>query len=100
MLIAILDFDVTPDNRAVALDQLLSEAPAVRAMPGNIGFRPFADPLVDSRITLVHEWERRSDFDSYLAGPEFARSGAVLRPLMTGAPTSRRFEASLIESVR
>ena len=40
------------------------------------------------------------DFDAYLASPPFARSGEVLRPMMTGVPLSRRFDASLIESVR
>ena len=100
MLIAILDFDVAPAQRSAALDQLLTEMPLVRKMQGNIAFRPFADPLADTRITLVHEWERRSDFDAYLASPCFARSGEMLRPMMTGAPVSRRFEASLIEKVR
>ncbi|MFC2253577.1 putative quinol monooxygenase [Labrys portucalensis] len=100
MLIAILDFEVAPAQRSVALDQLLAEMPTVREMHGNIAFRPFADTLADTKITLVHEWEHRSDFDAYLASPCFARSGEVLRPMMTSAPISRRFEASLIEKVR
>lgn len=99
MLIAILDFDVAPADQQAALDQLLAEAPGVRAMPGNIAFRPYADPLLDTRVSLVHEWQSRADFDAYLASEAFARSGTKLRPMMTGAPTSRRFEAELIESV-
>lgn len=100
MLIAILDFEVAPARLPAALDQLLAEMPVVREMQGNIAFRPFADPLADTKITLVHEWEHRSDFDTYLASPCFARSGEVLRPMMIAAPISRRFEASLIEKVR
>ena len=100
MLIAIIDFDVAPAQRETALNQLLREVPAVREMKGNIGFRPYADPLVETRVTLVHEWESRQHFDAYLASPPFARSGEILRPMMTGTPVSRRFEASLIESVR
>jgi quinol monooxygenase YgiN len=100
VLIVILDLDVTAVCRAGALDQLLAEAPKVRKMQGNIAFRPYADPLVDTRLTLVHEWEARSDFDAYLASSSFARLREVLGSIMIGAPVSRRFEASLIESVR
>lgn len=99
MLIALLDFDVAPADKAAALTHLLAEVPTVRAMKGNIAFRPLADPVTDSHVTLVHEWESRQDFENYLASPGFARSGELLRPMMTGAPVSRRFEARLIESV-
>ena len=99
MLIAILDFDVAPDQRDAAMDQLFAEVPSVRAMPGNIAFRPFADPHLDGRVTLVHEWEDEAAFQAYVSGPSFARSGEVLRPMMTTPPTSRRFRAELIETV-
>lgn len=99
MLIAIVDFDVAPADQDRALDQLLSEAPGVRAMEGNLAFRAYADPLLDGRVTVVHEWAGRAAFDAYVQSAAFARSGQVLRPMMTGAPVSRRFEASLIEQV-
>ncbi len=98
MLIAILDFDVAPADQQSALDHLLAESANVRAMPGNIAFRPYSDPLIDTRVTLVHEWQSRADFEAYLASEAFARSGEVLRPMMTNAPTSRRFTAELIET--
>ncbi|PWK54056.1 putative quinol monooxygenase [Silicimonas algicola] len=98
-MIAILDFDVGPDDGGVALNQLLTEAPDVRAMKGNIAFRPYADPLIGTRVTLVHEWESREDFAAYLASPAFLRSGEKLRPLMAAPPVSRRFEAQLIETL-
>lgn len=99
MLIAILDFDTAPADRERALDQLLAEAPEVRAMPGNVAFRAYADPLIDGRLTVVHEWRDRGAFEAYLGSAAFARSGKVLRPMMTGAPVSRRFEADLLETV-
>lgn len=99
MLIAILDFDVAPADSEVALNQLLAEAPEVRGMSGNIAFRAYADPLIDTRITVVHEWEREADFSAYLGSEAFARSGAALRPMMTAPPVSRRFEARLLETV-
>jgi quinol monooxygenase YgiN len=100
MLIAILDLDVAAVRRGAALDQFIAEAPTVRKMQGNIAYRPYADPVVDTRVTLVHEWEARPDFDAYLASTCFARLRDVLGPMMIGVPVSRRFEASLIETVR
>jgi quinol monooxygenase YgiN len=99
MLIAILDFDVAPADSGAALKHLLTEAPEVREMKGNIAFRPYVDPLIGTRITLVHEWESREDFAAYLASPAFLRSGDKLRPLMTAPPVSRRFEAQLLGTV-
>jgi quinol monooxygenase YgiN len=50
-------------------------------------------------VTLVHEWTDQSVFVDYLASEAFARSNAVLRPLITEGPVSRRFHAELVESV-
>jgi len=99
MFIAILDFDVASADSGAALDQLLGEAPGIREMKGNLSFRAFADPLLDTRVTVLHEWETQDDFQAYLASPSFAESGTVLRPMMTGAPVSRRFRAELVEAV-
>lgn len=99
MLIAVLDFEVRPQDRDAALTQLLTEAAEVRAMDGNLAFRPYADPEAGSRITLLHEWRSHADFGRYLESGAFARFGAALRPMMTGAPVSRRFEAELLETV-
>jgi quinol monooxygenase YgiN len=99
MLIAILDFDVRPDDRDVALTQLLKEAAEVRAMDGNLAFRPYPDPEAGTRVTLLHEWRSRADFERNLGSAAFARSGAALRPMMRAAPQSRRFYAELVEEV-
>ena len=47
----------------------------------------------------MHEWTDQSAFAAYLASEAFARSNAVLRPLITEGPLSRRFRAELVESV-
>lgn len=100
MLIAILDVSVAQADREHALQQLSEEADTVRAMTGNIGFRalPAYDNATD--ITLLHEWRDAKSFEGYLASDAFARFGEVLRPIMTGKPVSRRFEATLLETVR
>jgi quinol monooxygenase YgiN len=99
MLIAILDFRTAAADRPAALAQLDRERDEIRAMPGNVAFRVYASRCDDAGITVVHEWADEPSFAGYLRSDAFARSGAVLRPLMTGAPTSRRFRAELLESV-
>ena len=68
-------------------------------MPGNIAFRVYAGREDDTRITVVHEWQDESSFADYQRTESFARSGRVLRPVMTGSPVSRRFRAELVETV-
>jgi len=99
MLIAHVQFTVAPGDRAKALGTLLAEAPTVRAMKGCLSFLPFYDPTDASAIGIVHEWESSDDFAAYVASSGFAESGKILRPLMTGTPISRRFDATLLQTV-
>jgi len=99
VFIAILDFSTTPSDRARALDQLDGERARVRSMPGNIAFRVYASREDDRSVTLVHEWTDQASFAAYLASDAFTRSNAVLRPMVTDGPVSRRFRAELAESV-
>jgi len=62
-------------------------------------FRVYASREDDNTVTVVHEWTDQSSFAAYLASDAFARSNAVLRPLVTDGPVSRRFRAELVESV-
>jgi quinol monooxygenase YgiN len=99
VFIAILDFATGAADRAQALTQLESERPLVRSMPGNLAFRVYASREDDRTLTVVHEWTDQSSFADYLSSDAFARSNAVLRPLITQGPVSRRFRAELVESV-
>lgn len=99
MLIAILDFETAATDRPAALAQLDRERDQIRVMAGNIAFRVYASREDGTRITVVHEWEDQASFAGYLESDSFARSGTVLRPIMTGAPVSRRFHAELLETV-
>lgn len=99
MFIAIVDFATTVTDRPGALAQLDAERDQIRAMAGNLAFRVYAGREDDRRVTIVHEWDHEASFDSYLRSDAFARSGQVLRPLMTGPPVSRRFRAELLETV-
>jgi quinol monooxygenase YgiN len=99
VLIAILDFSTAATDRPRALAQLDGERDEVRAMPGNRAFRVYASREDETRVTVVHEWDDEPSFARYLGSDSFARSGTVLRPLMTGAPVSRRFRAELLETV-
>jgi quinol monooxygenase YgiN len=99
MLIAVLDLRTTPADRAVALAQLDSERDEIRAMPGNLDFRVYADRDDEEAVAVIHEWADEASFAAYLSSEAFARSGAVLRPLVTAPPVSRRFRAALLETV-
>jgi quinol monooxygenase YgiN len=99
MFIAILDFGTSPADRARALTQLEGERPVVRSMPGNLAFRVYESREDHCTVTVVHEWTDEVLFAAYLSSEAFARSNAVLRPLVTERPVSRRFRAELVESV-
>ena len=99
MFIAILDFGTAADDCTRALAQLEGERPLVRSMPGNLAFRVYSSRKEDRTVTVVHEWTDQASFAAYLASDAFARSNAVLRPLVTDVPVSRRFRAELVESV-
>lgn len=99
MLIAIVDFTTAGTDRAAALAQLDRESGPVRAMPGNVAYRAYASREDETRVTLIHEWADEESFADYQKSDSFARSGRVLRPMMTSAPVSRRFRAHLLETV-
>jgi len=99
MFIAIVDFSTAAADRPAALTQLEGERLIVRAMPGCSDFRVFASSEHDTDITVLHEWDDESSFRAYLDSDAFSRSGLVLRPLMSGTPTSRRFHAEPAETV-
>ena len=99
MLIAVLDLRTRAADRPVALAQLDRERDEIRAMPGNLDFRVYAARHDTEAVTVIHEWADESSFADYLASEAFARSGAVLRPLVTAPPVSRRFRAALLETV-
>ena len=99
MFIAILDFGTSAADRPRALHQLEVERPLVRSMPGNLAFRVYESREDDRTVTVVHEWTDQPAFVAYLASDAFARSNAVLRPLVTEGPVSRRFRAELVELV-
>jgi quinol monooxygenase YgiN len=100
MIIAIVDFQVSPPDQAMALEILASDGVAATAIPGNLGFRAFTDAGSPTHVGLMHEWTDAAAFEAYLASAGFAEVGAKLRPMMTGAPVSRRFDAVLYETVR
>ncbi len=99
LFIAIVDFSTTAADRPTALACLDAECDQVRAMPGNLAFRVCASRDDDGRITVVHEWDDEASFDGYLRSDSFARFSDVLRPMMVGAPVSRRFRAEPVRAV-
>jgi quinol monooxygenase YgiN len=99
MLIAHVHFTVTPSERQKALEALLAEVPVVRALPGCRAFHPFLDATDPAGLGIVHEWTDEESFGAYVTSAGFAEVGKVLRPMMTAAPVSKRFDAKLLETV-
>ena len=99
MFIAILDLRTAPADRPAALAQLDSEREEIRAMPGNLDFRVYAARDDEETVAVIHEWADESSFGGYLSSDAFTRSGAVLGPMVTAPPVSRRFRAALLETV-
>ena len=99
MLIAVLDLRTSEADRPAALAQLDSEKEEIRAMPGNLDFRVYAARDDEEAVVVIHEWADESSFGGYLSSDAFTRSGAVLGPMVTAAPVSRRFRAALLETV-
>ncbi|MBN6052435.1 antibiotic biosynthesis monooxygenase, partial [Nonomuraea sp. RK-328] len=99
VIIAIVDFDTATADRGAALTHLDSVCDEVRSMPGNISYRVFASREDETRVTVIHEWEDEESFAGYMESDSFARSGKVLRPMMAGSLSSRRFRAELMETV-
>lgn len=99
MFIAIVDFATAATDRTAALNHLDAERDQIRTLPGNLAFRVYACREDDSRITILHEWEDEASFDGYLRSASFARFGEAIRPIIVGAPVSRRFRAELLATV-
>ena len=99
MFIAILDLRTAATDRPDVLAQLDEERDRVRAMPGNIAYRVYAGREDDTAVAVVHECDDEASFAGYLQSDSFAQSGTKIRPLMIGAPVSRRFSADLLETV-
>ena len=99
MFIAILDFSTAATDRPTALATFDEEGDRIRAMPGNIAFRVYAARENDTAVAVVHEWDDEASFAGYLSSDSFAQSSDAIRPIMVGAPVSRRFRADLLETV-
>lgn len=99
MLIAVLDLRTAEADRPAVLTQLDGQRDEVRAMPGNLDFRVYAARDDEEAVVVIHEWADEASFAGYLSSDTFARSGVVIRPLVTAPPVSRRFRAELLETV-
>ncbi|MCK0095451.1 antibiotic biosynthesis monooxygenase [Yoonia sp. F2084L] len=96
MIYVEVNFSVAPKDRTAAVDCLTKEAPVMQGLPGNRGCRVLVDPVADDAVTLLHQWDDLASLDAYRTGPLFAQVGGVLRPMMTGAPSTVVYEASAI----
>jgi quinol monooxygenase YgiN len=88
---------VKPEGRDEFLAQLKKEE---REVPERFGgcarFAVYSDPVDPDSLLLYEEWATKEAADAYLQSDYFREAGAVLFPLMDGAPDSAYFAAERI----
>jgi quinol monooxygenase YgiN len=100
MIMALVDFEVSPDSRAELLRLIRPFLSEARAMAGNQSYRVSTNSESASHIGLMHEWDTLEHFRAYTSSDLMARMGKLLRPAMTTPPVSRRLRTDSIEEVR
>ena len=96
MIYVEVNFAVAAKDRDMAVACLMAEGPKMRALAGNRASRVLTDPSDPSAVTLLHQWDDLGCLDAYRGGPLFAHVGSVLRPMMTGAPSTMVYDATPI----
>lgn len=98
MFIAHVTFTIAEKDRDLAIETLTHEVESVRAMLGCIAFTPFLDATNSQNVGVLHEWDSAEHFAAYIASDSFKGLGDVLRPISLGAPVSKRFDATLLDT--
>ena len=80
---------VRPEGRERFIAQLQREQAEVPTrFEGCERFAIYVDPADLGSVLVYEEWRSRRQFDTYRTSEYFSQSGAVLFPLMDGAPDS------------
>lgn len=88
---------VHPDGHDQFVAHLQREQQEVPArFDGCQRFAVYCRPDDANSILIYEEWRSRDDFDVYRTSEYFTASGAVLFPLMDGAPDSAYYESELV----
>jgi len=88
---------VRPEGRKAFVAQLKKEEHEVpESFTGCERFSVYSDPAEPTNVLLYEEWQSRDAFDAYRTSDYFEASGAILFPLIDGAPDSAYFEAERV----
>ena len=84
-------------NKRALVDNLLAESIDVRrTFPGCRRFDVLVDPVDESKVLLLEEWEDAASFAAYQESGIFEHAGAVSFPLIDGSPDSAYYAAELV----
>jgi quinol monooxygenase YgiN len=97
MIYVEVNFSVARGNRDAAVACLTKEAPQMCALAGNRACRVLTDPNDPCAVTLLHQWDDLACLDRYRGGSLFAAVGVMLRPMMTWAPSTAVYDATLMD---
>jgi quinol monooxygenase YgiN len=88
---------VRPEARDQFLGQLKKEEQEVpERFAGCERFAVYSDPSDPDNVLLYEEWADRDAANAYLTSDYFRAGGAILFPLMDGAPDSAYYEAERV----
>ncbi|MEO1060196.1 MAG: putative quinol monooxygenase [Actinomycetota bacterium] len=89
--------DLRPEGAETALAQLRRESTEVpERFPGCRRFDVFVDPAEPNRFLLYEEWDDQDAFSAYRESNYFAEAGAILFPLIDGAPDSAYYRSERV----
>jgi quinol monooxygenase YgiN len=88
---------VQPEGRDLFVAQLKKESQEVPdRFDGCERFDVYCDPTDAGSALIYEEWTSRDAFDAYRASAYFEAGGAVLFPLLDGAPDSAYYESERV----
>lgn len=82
-----------PGNIETVYEALKTLETAARKMDGCLEYQICPSYAQDGTIFIFQAWATEDNFKAYGASDDFMRMGTSIRPLMTGAPETIKYDA-------
>lgn len=97
MIVIRVSIQVQPEKRHDFMQFMIHSIALSRGYEGCLKFSLYDDVSDENTFFLYEEWQSLTDFNRYRESEHFKESGAVLFPMMTGAPETAYYEAQPIQ---
>jgi (4S)-4-hydroxy-5-phosphonooxypentane-2,3-dione isomerase len=98
MIVISVQVKVRPENRAQFIEAIQKDRHLALQLPGCTRFVWAEDVDTPNQFMLYEAWETQDAFDTYRYSEGFKALGAVLFPLMDGAPLTNYYTAAPLAS--